>query len=155
MSASNFCAHCGAKLARKGWRRWLSGTRCDDCASRLGRSVTKSFIAVAGIAIAAFAFGRYLRLAPPPLIIHRAANSPLADAPTNVDTIADGASTIRNRAVTEPNAAATDDAVYICGARTKKGTPCRRHVHAAGERCYQHKGMPAMVPLEKLKIKSE
>jgi hypothetical protein len=52
----------------------------------------------------------------------------------------------------ESNAAATDDTVYICGARTKKGSPCRRRVHAAGERCYQHKGMPAMVSLEKLTI---
>jgi hypothetical protein len=52
-------------------------------------------------------------------------------------------------------APAADDEVYICGARTKKGTPCRRRVHFAGERCFQHKGMPAMVALEKLKIKSE
>jgi len=27
-------------------------------------------------------------------------------------------------------------------------------VHTAGERCFQHKGMPAMVPLEKLTIKA-
>ena len=47
----------------------------------------------------------------------------------------------------------TDDVVYLCGARTKKGTPYRRRVHYAGERCYQHKGMPAMVPLDKLVIK--
>jgi hypothetical protein len=46
-----------------------------------------------------------------------------------------------------------DDAVYICGARTQKGTPCHRRVHVAGERCFQHKGLAAMVPLEKLTIK--
>jgi hypothetical protein len=49
--------------------------------------------------------------------------------------------------------ASGDDAVYICGARTQKGTPCRRRVHVAGERCFQHKGMAAMVPPEKLTIK--
>jgi hypothetical protein len=56
-----------------------------------------------------------------------------------------------------PNAnvsvATVDDAVYICGARTQKGTPCRRRVHVAGERCFQHKGMPSLVPLSKLVIR--
>jgi hypothetical protein len=42
--------------------------------------------------------------------------------------------------------------VYICGARTKKGTPCSRRVHGP-VRCWQHKGMPAMLPQEKLLIK--
>ena len=30
--------------------------------------------------------------------------------------------------------------VYYCNAPTKKGTPCRRRVKAAGLRCYLHKG---------------
>jgi hypothetical protein len=52
-----------------------------------------------------------------------------------------------------PQTSATvDESAYICGARTKKGTPCRRRVHVAGERCYQHKGRTAMVALEKLII---
>ena len=42
--------------------------------------------------------------------------------------------------------------VYICGARTKKGTPCSRRVHGP-VRCWQHKGMPAMLPPEKLLVK--
>jgi hypothetical protein len=46
---------------------------------------------------------------------------------------------------------AVDD-VYACGARTKKGTPCSRRVHGP-VRCWQHKGKPAMLPAEKLKIK--
>lgn len=155
MSASNFCANCGARLKRKGWRKLLTGARCDDCMSRLGRGVTKSLVIVAVIVITAFAFGRYLRPSPPPLIIHRTANSPLVDAPITIDTIARDGLKNSNRAATEPNAAATADTVYICGARTKKGSPCRRRVHAAGERCYQHKGMPAMVSPEKLTIKPD
>jgi len=106
-------------------------------------------VIVAVIAIAAFAFGRYLRPAPPPLIIHRAANSPLADVPVNFDAIAKGATR-----ETASNSLA-DETVYICGARTRKGTPCRRRVHTAGERCYQHEGMPAMVSLDKLTIKPD
>jgi len=34
--------------------------------------------------------------------------------------------------------------VYICGARTKKGTACSRRVKMPGSRCFQHRGMPAM-----------
>ena len=152
MSPSNFCANCGARLKRKGWRKWLTGVRCDDCTSRLGRGVTKSLVLVVLIAITGFAFGRYLRPAPPPLIIRRTANSPLVDVPITVDAIARDGSKDSNRVAAGPNAAATDDTVYLCGARTKKGSPCRRRVHAAGERCYQHKGMPAMVSLDKLTI---
>ena len=43
------------------------------------------------------------------------------------------------------------DVVYMCGAQTKKGTPCSRRVHGP-VRCYQHLGMPPMVAQEKLKI---
>jgi hypothetical protein len=42
--------------------------------------------------------------------------------------------------------------VYLCGARTKKGTPCSRRVHGP-VRCWQHKGSPAMLPQEKLLVK--
>jgi len=155
MSAANFCVQCGERLARKGWRaRWRRANLCDQCAQRLGAfSSMRSIIIVTLIAGLGFSIGRLMRPAPPPLVIQRAANSPLADAPVNPN---DRVRSQRagNESAAQPNVtAATDDAVYICGARTQKGTPCRRRVHAAGERCFQHKGMPAMVPLEKLTIK--
>jgi hypothetical protein len=103
------------------------------------------------IAVTAFAFGKYLRPAPPPLIIQRAGNSPLADAP--VEFAAANPASHKNSADSRAIASQANDEIYICGARTRKGTPCRRRVHAAGERCFQHKGMPAMLPLEKLTIK--
>jgi hypothetical protein len=40
---------------------------------------------------------------------------------------------------------------YFCGAETKKGTPCSRRVKG-NVRCFQHVGMPAMVPASQLKI---
>ncbi len=43
-----------------------------------------------------------------------------------------------------------EEIVYFCGAQTKKGTPCSRHVKKAGGRCWQHVGQPAMLPPEKL-----
>jgi hypothetical protein len=41
------------------------------------------------------------------------------------------------------------EVVSICGARTKKGTPCSRRVRGEG-RCWQHRGRPAMLPPQKL-----
>jgi hypothetical protein len=38
---------------------------------------------------------------------------------------------------------------YYCGAQTKKGTPCTRKVKGGG-RCWQHTGLPAILPKDKL-----
>ncbi len=46
----------------------------------------------------------------------------------------------------QPNVA---EAVYFCGAETKKGTPCSRKVKGGG-RCWQHENQKAMLPNEKL-----
>jgi hypothetical protein len=43
------------------------------------------------------------------------------------------------------------EVVYVCGARTKKGTPCSRRVRGPG-RCWQHRGMPAILPPSKLVV---
>jgi hypothetical protein len=43
------------------------------------------------------------------------------------------------------------EAVYFCGAQTKKGTPCSRKVKGGG-RCWQHEGQAAMLSPEKLLI---
>jgi hypothetical protein len=81
---------------------------------------------VAGVLI-----GRGTRQQPRPLVIERLVNTPAAQS--------SAASPV------------TVDDVYICGARTKKGTPCSRRVHGP-VRCWQHKGLPAMLPVEKLRV---
>ena len=145
---------CGERLAFKGWLGWLRRSVCEHCARRLGGfTAHRPLIVLALVTAVAFGFGRYLRPSPPPLIIQRAAGSPLID----VAVQSSGTAAAKpNSSSASPNItqATQDDEVYICGARTKKGTPCRRRVHAAGERCFQHKGMPAMVALDKLIIKS-
>jgi len=156
MSSSNFCKNCGTRLSRKGWRTGLRGAICDDCAKRPGVTTrSRSLIGVLLIVVGAFAFGRYLRPAPPPLIIQRAGNSPVADTPVDLNALVKDAGANQSLSATTAAAAETDDTVYLCGARTQKGTPCRRRVHVAGERCYQHKGRSAMVALEKLVIKPD
>jgi hypothetical protein len=160
MYRPNFCAECGERLARRGWRALFSGRFCVACARKRGRAViAKPIVILAITAISSFALGRYLRPPAPPLLIQRAGNSPLSDLPVNLNDTArttnrkESASTNQNAAALNPQAA--DETGYICGARTKKGTPCHRRVHAAGERCFQHKGMPAILPLEKLEVKSK
>lgn len=157
MPAANFCAECGERLAPKGWRAWLRGRFCTHCAQRLGSfAAFRGLVAIALVALAAFCFGRYLRPSPPPLIIQRSANSPLSDLPLNVETDQRAPQGNASRSSDASIAhQSSDDVVYICGARTKKGTPCQRRVHAAGERCFQHKGLPAMLPVEKLIIKPD
>src|SRR5213075_3049046 len=84
MHAANFCVECGERLARKGWGARFRGHLCDPCAERLGTFASRQWLLVVPlIAVFAFAVGRYIRPSPPPLIIQRAANSPLSDAPVN------------------------------------------------------------------------
>jgi hypothetical protein len=166
MRVANYCAECGAHLKRKGWRVWLNGSRCEDCSRRLGKTrLARPLSVIATIVIAAFALGRHSGPAAPPLVIERAANSPLSDLPVNLNDTAKFASRNTNslseipltsedrsaRSAAIPGSA--DELVYLCGARTQKGTPCHRRVHFAGERCYQHKGKPAILPPEKLIVK--
>jgi len=153
MRTANYCAECGERLTLRGWRARLGRKLCNHCAQRLGAFASfRSLIGVGLIAVAAFAIGKCSRPEPPPLIIQRAANSPLSDAPVEPSGAAQP-----NRAATyqsnQTAASVSNEEGYICGARTKKGTPCHRRVHAPGERCFQHKGLPAMVPLDKLVIK--
>ena len=156
MYQPNFCVECGERLAPRRWRR-VGGKFCDDCGRRLGKSaLARSLVTLALIGFAAFALGRWLRPAAPPLIIQRSASSPLSDLPLD----SSGRASTANRKGFDPekqndsaNVEPADDTVYLCGARTKKGTPCRRRVHAAGERCYQHKGMPSLLPLSKLVVR--
>ena len=166
MSQRNFCPGCGVLIAHN-WRRIWQGRFCKDCAPRFHQARSGRFLIGTIVLLAlGFALGRHSRTLPPPLVIERSAYSPLTDLAVNqgalatkqempqrpgdsdsfsVNRVADGSST--------GNASDSEDAIYMCGARTKKGTPCHRRVHFAGERCYQHKGMPAILPPDKLAIK--
>ncbi len=155
MYKPNFCAECGAKLLRLRWHFWTSRRFCSGCARRLRKArFIPASLATLALITAGFVAGRARRPAPPPLVINRPVDSPLDDGET-------GAATFRaattesgpnpNEAQT-PSPATVEEVVYLCGARTKKGTPCSRRVHGP-VRCWQHKGMPAMLPQEKLLVK--
>jgi hypothetical protein len=96
-----------------------------------------------------FLLGRLLRPPSPPLVLERGTQTvaPLQPSPApSKPQPAYGPDGTASERPTEP-----DEVVYICGARTKKGTPCQRRVRGPG-RCWQHRGQPAMLPPSKLVV---
>jgi len=146
-----FCAQCGDKIIRLRWRLWTSRRFCDGCAPEFRKeSWQSSFALIATLLCLGFIAGRALKPEPAPLIIQRNAPGPASSQEAtnkpsvNLKEAEAGVSNNQNSTGAEQ--------VYICGARTKKGTPCSRRVHGL-VRCWQHRGMPAMLPPEKLIVK--
>ncbi len=168
MYKPNFCAECGARVEVKRWRIWTSRRFCAQCARRFQRpQIFLVIIAAATLFGLGLITGRFQRQSPPPLIVERgelpavaptasaskdAAKPPEGQNGTDTETNPkpapaygpDGTDTERP---TDPN-----ETISICGARTQKGTPCRRRVRGTGI-CWQHKGLPAMLPPDKLIVR--
>ena len=152
MYKPNFCAECGSKRLRLRWHVWTSRKFCGRCARHLRKArFTQAFLISLALISAGYVVGRARRPAPPPLTIVRRSDSPLNDQGLPTLQTAGNNSSVNS---TQRDSAPTsvEDTVYLCGARTKKGTPCSRRVHGP-VRCWQHKGMPAMLPQEKLLVK--
>ncbi len=155
MYCPNFCAECGATIVRLKWHAWTSRKFCDTCAKHFRKErIRLPLIAGMVLLCAGFIAGRVGRPPSPPLIIERSRNSPLSDTPSNnlnnskSDKAGEPGPTTRSSNANT----AVEEAVYICGARTKKGTPCSRRVHGP-VRCWQHKGSKAMLTEDKLLVK--
>lgn len=164
MYRPNFCAECGERVLRERWRAWTSRRFCPACERRAGRAWARTLAACFLLAAVAFATGRLMRPAPPPLTIERrelplpallagqsrgatqdgAAPQPPPQSQMNAHHGPDGTASERP---TDPS-----EVVSMCGARTKKGTPCSRRVRGTG-RCWQHRGKPAMLPASKLIVR--
>lgn len=149
MYRPNFCAECGTKILRLHPRLWSSRSFCDSCARKLrkARLAAPSFAALALI-VSGYIAGHSRRPTPPPLTIERRSDSPLSDLGKLPATTQAVQNLMDSKGPSPPTVEAD---VYLCGARTKKGTPCSRRVHAP-VRCWQHKGLPAMLPVEKLLV---
>lgn len=156
MYRPNFCSECGAKILRLHWHAWNSRRFCDGCSKRLLKQrLTVPLVTAIALLSLGIITGRAGRPAPPPLIVERSANSPLYQPQTDGTTIEslDAPANAESSDPAQHSQATTDeDLVYTCGARTKKGTPCARRVHNP-VRCWQHKGSPPMLPLEKLIVR--
>ena len=130
----NFCSACGAKIIRLRWYFWTSRKFCDACKGQFRKEhLVQPILLIVVVLLVGVLLGRSMQRQPTPLVIQRVASSP------------------NNNPQPASQTAPVDD-VYICGARTKKGTPCSRRVHGP-VRCWQHKGKPAMLPVEKLQVK--
>lgn len=162
MYKPNFCAECGNRIERLRWRIWTSRKFCQSCAPRFRRArILFPFLGAAALFSLGLAAGRAARPAQPPLIISRNDTNALAPIPpTKAGTQEDGGGNAAQTQTPKPEQSYGPDGtlterptdpneiVSICGARTKKGTPCQRRVRGTG-RCWQHIGMAAIIPLEK------
>ncbi len=156
MHRPNFCSECGTKIIRLQWYPWTSRRFCASCSQRLKKErLTRTLVAsivLLGIGLAA---GHAARSPAPPLIIERSAAPPPANS-NNAANVGPGSENpgVNGSAypVTETPQLRSTETVYICGARTKKGKPCSRRLPEP-VRCWQHKGMPAMLPPEKLIVR--
>jgi hypothetical protein len=142
MYRPKFCAECGEKIVRLRWRCWTSRRFCGPCAPRFRRGTLSRF---AFLGLGVLGLGIFLGQAArshPPLVIERRQETAASSVILNENANRNSAS--------GPTSVAEE--IYVCGARTKKGTPCSRRVHGP-VRCWQHKGMPAMLSPEKLRVK--
>ena len=164
MYRPNFCCECGERVARARWRVWTSRRFCDACVRRFGRKRLVVPLLISASLACCFLLGRATGKQAPAAVFERGAlDLTRLPAPDSARTRETRRDTQTNSAPTKPeptygpdgtaNERPTDPAevVYICGARTKKGTPCSRRVRAPG-RCWQHRGMPAILPPSKLVV---
>ncbi len=151
MYKPNFCAECGEQVLRARWRIWNSRRFCPDCAPRFYKTTITRYLITSGLLILlGFLAGRTAKPSAPALLISPGQSS--ASSSFNGNRLNDSnRQSLSNNGSAAERPTEPDEVVSICGARTKKGTPCSRRVRGTG-RCWQHKGMAAMLPDEKLKV---
>jgi hypothetical protein len=155
MYKPNFCADCGAKIIRARWHVWTSRRFCPDCEGRFRKAQFLAPLLMGALLLSiGLALGRATRPPAPPLTVERGELPTVTDGKRRNDAAetegeADASSSTAPKAEPKygPDGTATErptdpeEIVSICGARTQKGTPCRRRVRGTG-RCWQHRVMP-------------
>ena len=173
----SFCANCGEKIERTEWGILTSRRFCPVCESEFkGQDLILRAIVGLGIAATVFGLGSYLKSGVPAETkgfnqsrkfieqsgapVQLSATNTAGQRPENTNAAFTRQPESSNSASTTNAALAAQSAkpkvetaepLYYCGAETKKGTPCSRRVKG-NVRCFQHLGMPAMLPAEKLRI---
>lgn len=146
----NFCAECGAAVEPRRWRFWRSRSFCLMCAKEF-QPAQVILPLLMGVALFAggFLIEHARRPATPPLIIERKEVVAANGSAQNISQSAND----RSAATVAEQPTDSQEKVSICGARTKRGTPCSRKVRGTG-RCWQHPGKSAMLPASKLIVAS-
>lgn len=176
----NYCCHCGEKVERDKWQLWTSSRFCENCEGAFRKLdwMPRAGLALAAIG-GLFGFGSYLKTPEKPLSLTNnqftasvsnktqavkneqvAVNSNFQNTATKPTVQTNNGlqnqtqsglsqKSLSQQVPTESQQNVESEPVYFCGAQTKKGTPCTRKVKGEG-RCWQHTGLPAMLPKEKL-----
>jgi hypothetical protein len=171
----SFCANCGEKVERSDWGLFTSRRFCAVCESELkAQDLIPRIIVGLGLLAGILGVGSYLKSGNAEPRVAALASQPVErgvaaaardNLPANVVVPTPAPAQIAPASNAIPQAKPSTalpavaqiakntgpDVVYMCGAMTKKGTPCSRRVHGP-VRCFQHQGMPPMVPQEKLRI---
>lgn len=163
----NFCVNCGEKIVRDEWHFWTSGRFCELCETEFqGREATRRaavVLAVLGIAAVSFAFVAPQR-SPETRLVTATASAPGSKSlVSRVEPPKLPANQAKEQVIGQQTPQASSPAeqrpvvvaaepTYMCGAETKKGTACTRKVKG-NVRCWQHKGMPAILSSEELRVR--
>jgi hypothetical protein len=176
----SFCCNCGERIDRAEWSLWHSRRFCDLCKTTfpVQEVLPKALVLLSALvlvvgAVNYFAGGpgrRELAMTRPaglkqmPEPARPADQAAVPESPANVKPVSPPAVPVDDRNTSartqtmvspaNPVTRSTPEAamsVYYCGAETKKGTPCSRKVKG-NVRCWQHAGMPAMLPPDKLLV---
>ncbi len=134
---ANFCAECGNR--REVGRWWQHRYFCAECAARQGQR-RYFYFALLACATSSLLLGWTLgnirrettlaRLAP---LVSATSSSPATVSAQDATVQLKSTPVMRS------------EVYVICGARTKRGTPCKHRV-PPGQRCAQHKGQPSIDP---------
>jgi hypothetical protein len=153
----HFCCHCGEKITRAKWTPLTSRRFCDFCAVEqkqhdlLPRAAAILMLIFGAAGITSYVgSGKSASSAPTTAISPRTEMQvgPSTSDSNSIATNRNAPATpnVDNRAVNtkqrEPIRESSTEAVYYCGALTKKGTACTRRVKSQG-RCWQHLGQPS------------
>lgn len=137
---ANFCAECGNSLETR--LSFKPRYFCDDCAARLKqRSLAKplaSLLLIISMALFVFSYkqGSYTQ-----------SNDRKSDTTVQqLDLLAPASPVSAQDSIVNSRTNSRHEASpkVLCGARTRRGTPCR-HLVQSGQRCAQHRGMSSML----------
>jgi len=154
----NFCCNCGERIERLNWPLWSGKRFCQLCETDFWIFDAAPKLAVAVVALLGLlGFATFLRT--PVESPNRVATQSFLQQTSAAAVPAASAqpSLSRSGSATDVNSTAPShppdktsvahqnrepsSGTFHCAAMTRKGTPCSRRVKAAGNRCWQHKGM--------------